>query len=616
MIRTAIRMTLAVSLLLLFAYCANMSSPTGGPKDIYPPVVLESEPPNYNTHFNTGKIILKFNEFVSVSDVITEVFISPPLQNTPEIKTRGKSVIIYIEEELLDSTTYSIYFGKSIKDITEGNPIENYNYVFSTGAKIDSLSVIGEVIDAFSLKPREDVLVMLYEDENDTIPFDSLPYLVKPSYLTRTNTAGFYLINNLRDGNYMLFTLADINLSSTYDGGDEEIGFLDSLISPKYYAPETFDTTLMDSLAINIQEDSLVDTDQQIQADALYDIGEEMLEELPDDTNLLLSDLIVADSIPEDTTDESFYTLFMFKEMPDTVQKLLVVDMPRKQILRFIFRYPAKDVKITPLTPVPNEWMLEEWNKGKDTLRYYILSDKLDTISLRIWQDTIVFDTVSFSLVEKEIPQKKKDQEEAQILKVFTNIANPFPFNDTLEIKTGYPFREVDFSQFILTSDEDTMEAFFDIFDPAGRMIRLNYKFEEQATYTLFFPDSVLVDILGRSNDTTVLRFKTNSYEDYGLYVIHFVNTSPYDQIVIQLMTEKENLVRQNIIRQEETINWDLLKPGKYVIKAFADLNHNGKWDTGDFLEKRQPEPVVYFPGVIEVRAGWSFEEDWKVEFK
>lgn len=616
MIRTAIRMTLAVSLLLLFAYCANMSTPTGGPKDIYPPVVLESEPPNYNTHFNSGKITLKFNEFVSVSDVMSEVFISPPLQNTPEIKTRGKSVIIYIEEELLDSTTYSIYFGKSIKDITEGNPIENYNYVFSTGDKIDSLSVIGEVIDAFSLKPREDVLVMLYEDDNDTIPFDSLPYLVKPAYLTRTNTAGFYLINNLRDGDYMLFTLADINLSSTYDGGDEEVGFLDSLVSPEYYAPEAFDTTLMDSLTMIAQGDSLVDAYQQAQAEALYDIGEEMLEELPDDTSLLLSDLIIADSIPEDTTDESFYTLFMFKEIPDTIQKLLVVDKPRKQILRFIFRYPAEDVKITPLTPVPNEWMLEEWNKGKDTLRYYILSDKLDTISLRIWQDTTVFDTVSFSLVEKEMPQKKKDMEEAQIMKLFTHIRNPFPFNDTLEIKTAYPFREVDFSRFILTSDEDTVEAFFDIFDPAGRMIRLNYKYEEQTTYNLFIPDSALVDILGRSNDTTEFRFKTNSYEDYGLYVIHIVNTSSYDQVVIQLMTESEKLVRQNIIFHEETIKWDLLKPGKYIIKAFADLNHNGKWDTGDFLEKRQPEPVIYFPGVIEVRAGWSFEEDWEVEFK
>ena len=85
---------------------------------------------------------------------------------------------------------------------------------------------------------------------------------------------------------------------------------------------------------------------------------------------------------------------------------------------------------------------------------------------------------------------------------------------------------------------------------------------------------------------------------------------------MIQLMTEEEKVVRENLIGLEETIEWDFLPPGKYVIKAYADLNRNSKWDTGDYLEKLQPEPVVYFPGVIEVRAGWSFEEDWQVEFR
>ena len=81
-------------------------------------------------------------------------------------------------------------------------------------------------------------------------------------------------------------------------------------------------------------------------------------------------------------------------------------------------------------------------------------------------------------------------------------------------------------------------------------------------------------------------------------------------------MTEDEKLIRENGVVTEETIKWDMLPPGKYMIKAYADLNHNRKWDTGDFSAKLQPEPVVYFQGVIEVRAGWSFEEDWPVEFK
>ncbi|MEN8226443.1 MAG: hypothetical protein ABFS05_13895, partial [Bacteroidota bacterium] len=274
------------------------------------------------------------------------------------------------------------------------------------------------------------------------------------------------------------------------------------------------------------------------------------------------------------------------------------------------------DVMITPLTPVPNEWMVQEWNKSRDTLRYYILSDRLDTISLRIWQDTMVFDTVSWSLAEEEIPMKKKDREQAQVLRIFDNLRSPFPYYDTLKLKTGYPFREVDFSQFLLVENNDTLIPEFEIYDQAGRMFRLKHQFKEQASYVLFFPDSVLYDIAGRSNDSTQIRFSTNSYEDYGLLQIHVTNASPYDRLMIQLMTEDEKLIRENIVDAERTIEWDLLPPGKYVIKAYADLNRNQKWDTGDYLERRQPEKVVFFPGVIEVRAGWSFEEDWLVEFK
>jgi hypothetical protein len=144
----------------------------------------------------------------------------------------------------------------------------------------------------------------------------------------------------------------------------------------------------------------------------------------------------------------------------------------------------------------------------------------------------------------------------------------------------------------------------------------MNYVFKPQTAYTLFFPDSVLTDILGRSNDTTEFRFNTNSEEDFGLYVLHAVNASPYDRLIVQLMTESEVSLRENIMESEESIEWDLLKPGKYIIKVIADLNHNGKWDTGDYLEKRQAEPVVYFSEVIEIRAGWSFEGDWIIEFK
>jgi len=599
---------LAMASMMLFSYCANMKAPGGGPTDIYPPFVTESDPPNYSLHFKEKKIILKFNEFVNVTDVINEVFISPPLNKTPDIRTRGKSVIITIDEELHDSTTYSIYFGKSIKDITEGNPMENYNYVFSTGDWIDSLSVIGEVIDAFDLKPRKDVLVMLYEDNNDTISFDSLPYRVKPSYLTRTTEQGFFILNNLRKSNYLLFALADINFSATYDLAEEDIAFLDSLITPEFLLPDEMpDSLFTDSLLPAPAEVFDVENDRE-PGNWLNDAGEELMDGMANDTALSDTSTMVSDSLRA-----GFYTLFMFVEV-DTLQRLLGADKPRDRVLRFVFLYQADDVLVTPLTAVPENWMLPEWNKTLDTLRYYVLSESLDSVSLMISLDTMIFDTVKFMLREDDMLQGRKDKDQA--LKLSSNARPTFPFHETFRFSTGAPLTYWDFSRFLLVEDADTIIPELEVFGQAGRKVRLNRELKENTSYTLFFPDSLLTDMYGHSNDSVTFNWRTNARENYGSLVLHLHNLSNTDQLLIQLINDKGKVLREETMLEETTLNWELLEPGKYVVKAFGDKNLNGRWDPGSFVGKRQPEPVVFFPLQVDIRANWNLEEDWEIRFR
>ena len=128
-----------------------------------------------------------------------EIFFSPPLETNAKYKTRGKSLHIVFQEELKENTTYTIYFGNAIIDITEKNPKTNYEFVFSTGPEIDSLSVRGEVLNGFDLKAENEVLVLLYYDNNDTVPLDSLPLLVRPVSATRTDKEGHFQLNNLKD---------------------------------------------------------------------------------------------------------------------------------------------------------------------------------------------------------------------------------------------------------------------------------------------------------------------------------------------------------------------------------------------------------------------------------
>jgi uncharacterized protein (DUF2141 family) len=201
----------------LLSSCAEQRPLTGGPKDSTPPKLDSARysTPNLQTNFREKEIILTFNEWVILNDPINQVIISPPLESKPEFKIKHKSVVLKFKEELLPNTTYSIQFGEAVKDFTENNPAQNLRYVFSTGPVLDSLSVSGQVLDALSSEPVEKVWVMLY-DRND----DSLPYKERPIYIARTDKQGLFKLENIKSGNFKVFALSDNNNNYKYDRGE------------------------------------------------------------------------------------------------------------------------------------------------------------------------------------------------------------------------------------------------------------------------------------------------------------------------------------------------------------------------------------------------------------
>lgn len=213
-------------LFILFTIsCANRVTPQGGKKDDTPPNAIKYTPPNQSVNFNSKVIEIEFNEYIQTTDLFNQVVISPPLDELPEIKVRGKRLIIQLNEELLDSTTYTLNFGSGIKDITENNPIENFTYVFSTGKVLDSLFIEGVIVDVISGKQSENALALLYH-----IDSDSLFAVQKPYYFAKANKNGVFRINNIKEGTYHLYGLKDQNFNYFYDLPNELIGFHESPI--------------------------------------------------------------------------------------------------------------------------------------------------------------------------------------------------------------------------------------------------------------------------------------------------------------------------------------------------------------------------------------------------
>lgn len=210
---------------LLHPGCAKLVAPTGGARDTLPPQLIASaSTPNLQTQFRPERIQLTFDEWVQLNSPTTEVIVSPPLAKPPRLTLRGKTVTLDLtQEQLRDSATYVISFGKSIQDYTERNTPRNLRFVFSTGAFIDSLQLAGRVIDPLTQQPKPDVLVLLYDDLSDTVVRTQRPF-----YFGRTDKQGRFQIPYLKADTFQVIALEEKNANYRYDDESESIAFLDA----------------------------------------------------------------------------------------------------------------------------------------------------------------------------------------------------------------------------------------------------------------------------------------------------------------------------------------------------------------------------------------------------
>ncbi len=230
-----IRLLIFMALVAMVGSCAKISAPSGGRRDKTPPVVVKSTPLNLTKNFKGKKIEIEFDEYVVLDNINDKFMVSPPMKKKPKVFTKGKGVVIELEEKLKDSTTYTFYFLDAIRDLNEGNILQNYQFVLSTGPVIDSLSVTGNIYNANNLEIPEKTQVSLYRELADSAVQKHLP-----EYITRLDPTGYYRIDNVRPGIYKLYGLKDADNSKTYNSPDEEFAFMDSTVlinSPKNYIP-------------------------------------------------------------------------------------------------------------------------------------------------------------------------------------------------------------------------------------------------------------------------------------------------------------------------------------------------------------------------------------------
>ncbi len=557
---------------VLFFSCANPGIPSGGERDLAPPVVLKTIPENYSTQFNKSRIVIDFSEFVKLNDISKNFMISPPQKRKPKVLLKGKQIVVELRDSLKSNTTYTLDFGTAIVDNNEGNPLGEYRFVFSTGSAIDSLGLAGYVHFAETGEAALGATVALYQDSALSTPLDSLP-----SFLSVSDSAGFFMVNNIPDRNYRILAFQDENNNSKYDEG-ELIAFSDSLISPRITPSAINDTVQLDPHTLF----GVLDIDLQL--------------------------------------------------FRDPVRNQYLTDYGRTQRkkLHFTFNTERTDTLSIDLLDLDEgeNWYLKETFAGRDSLFYWITDSTIanrDTLLAQLsylrtdsLQNLIPYtDTVKLNFRDRQRNTRRREQETTKHLSIQTNVSGkfdsftPFLLNFETPLLTDLETK-IKLARWV---DSTEMVQEFSIVPDSitpTRSFALRHDWQPDAKYVLSIDSAQLKDLNDLTNDSFSQTFETYDLEFYGKIIVHINSSS--DLLIQLLTTDRESkIVRQQELRESDLVMFDKLPAGTYRLKAVFDSNKNKQWDTGDYLKQQQPERVRFFKKEIKLRSTHEQHVQWNI---
>lgn len=529
------RISLALGAVFFLYSCAIQVPPGGGDKDTEAPKIEKMTPENYSTGFSGHDLSIRFNEFIQLKDLQSQLVVSPPLQTAPETKLRKRTLYIHFDDTLRPNSTYTFNFGNAIADNNEANALENFNYVFSTGEVIDSLEISGQVDFAFDHKTEKGILVMLYANQND-----SVPYKERPLYFGKTNELGQFRISNISPGAYKIFALKTAGTDLQYTSADQSIAYPDS-------------TVMAGSSGLHLH----------------------MFNEQP-----------------------SFQVLKSFSESPG---KVVVIATGALDTLPFAWISDTAKLGLRAMNFSPK----------KDTLSIYytnLLSDSMQ-FTLRSNAKT---DTVTLRLFRFEGKQNLK---RLFVLSAepSAGLTQPQDLHLPFVLKFNHPIQVTDTEKIQFMSDSLPVKPFhLSFLDSMHTALAFSTSWKEARTYHVMIPSGAVEDMYGLKNDTILADFRTRELTDYGTVAVHVHQKSPASSGILQLLDAKEVVVRESQVNSDSLVQFLNVLPGTYRMKLILDENRNGKWDTGNYLRKVQPETVIYYPEAIMVRANWDVDLKWE----
>ncbi|MFZ6050385.1 Ig-like domain-containing domain [Halocola ammonii] len=232
-----------------------------------------------------------------------------------------------------------------------------------------------------------------------------------------------------------------------------------------------------------------------------------------------------------------------------------------------------------------------------------------EKIDLEISDNGEVLDTIRVTFENREIIPTTRNSLTPKLTAKATQ-----PSEDDIFLATRTLVAAVDTSKIELLRDSIPMEFSIDEVDDSFSKVQLIADFEDDNQYKLELLPGAIVDYRGYQNDTTDFSFGTFSAKHFGNFSMTISGLQiDQGQGVLQLLKDDE-VVEERMISGDGVFEYNRVLPGTYRMRIIFDENQNGKWDTGNYLEKKQPEYVVYLPKDIGVRSNWEIEMEWQLD--
>lgn len=560
---------------LVVAGCANRGiGPQGGPKDTEPPRPLKSEPEIGTLNFHGDRIEVTFNEYLQLDDVSSNLLMSPPQQNPPEVKARGKRLAIHFQDSLQPNTTYTLDFGNAVCDFREKVPLRGYTFYFATGDEIDTLEYRGQVYEANTLNPAVGVLVGIQSNMDDSA-FTTMPF----SRIARTDSVGKFRIGNIKSGTYRLYAVDDLLHDYRLTPG-EAYAFSDELITVEA-KPEELLLTISEETGDTI----LAAAEDTVPLPTLFLFKEEQQK------------LFLQRTLRPDQHRIQIY----FSSTPDSLPQL----HPLTDSLNYHIQYSARQDTMTL-------WLLDSMSIAQDSLFFEIRYRRTDSLYQLEWaSDTIraIWRAPRLSAKAKEALDRKNRNRR---LELKTNARSGFEIYDTLRLTCSTPLTSVEPDSLHLYERIDSVlkPVPFALapFDSLSQVLVFIAKMKPEGKYELQVDSGALHDVYGITHLEQNYPLQVKSVTDYSTLRVKL--NPMVAKARIQVLDSKDQVLRE-LPAVPEGAFFEYLKPDTYYLRLYIDTNEDGKWTTGEWSTKRQPESFYYFPGKIQTKSNWDFEEEW-----